>query len=342
MARSTHTCSRPRRINIQAVAREAGVSVATISRAFMSPDRLAPATLAKVRETVKRLGYTPNAQARNLRLATTRLIIALVPDITNPFFSQVIQGIERVAHENGYSVLLGDTQDDRQREQAYAQMVTARQADGLITLAPRLPRLGIEGRLPIVNACEYVTDESISSVRIDNVAAAISAIQYLLALGHRDIAFIGGQPDSPISKDRESGYRTTMQAAGLAHDSHIISQGGFSVETGARSAERLLASRKRPTAIFCASDEMAIGAISVIRANGLKVPDDISVVGFDDIHLARYYDPPLTTVAQPMGEIGEEATKLLLDILSDASTPTVKRILPTDLVIRRSTAAPSR
>ena len=338
--RSAKTPTRNRRVNIKEVAREAGVSVATISRALQSPERVAAKTLDRVHAAIQRLSYIPNAQARNLRTARTRLIVAMVPDIANPFFSEIIRGIEQVAHRNGYSVLLGDTQYDLQRELAYAQLIPARQVDGLVTLMPHIPRIKVDGQLPIVNACEYVDDKDITTVSIDNVASAKTAVEYLLALGHRDIAFIMGREDSPLSRDRERGYRAALAEAKVKLNPNLVSRGDFSAESGIHATELLFAKGEKFTAIFSSNDEMALGAINAIRARGLRVPEDISVVGFDDIPLARYFDPPLTTIAQPTMQIGQEAMKLLLEILSGSAPPPRKCVLPAHLVVRKSALGP--
>ena len=338
--RASKAAAGPRRYNIQEVARVADVSVATVSRALQLPDLVAPETRQRVRDAVERLGYTPNAQARVLRTARTRVIVAVVPDISNPFFAEVIRGIEAVAHENRYSVLLGDTQHNRAREQAYADLLAAQQADGLITLLPHIPRVSPSSPAPIVNACEYVTDPSINSVYVDNVAAARDATNYLLMLGHRHIAVVNGPMHSPISVDRDSGYEQALAAFGLKRDPKLVGSGDFSVESGMRALESLFARGQRFTAAFCSNDEMAIGAIRSIKAHGLRVPQDISVVGFDDIRFARHYDPPLTTIAQPKEELGREAMSMLIELMSHADIAPRKRILPTQLVVRGSTARP--
>jgi LacI family transcriptional regulator, repressor for deo operon, udp, cdd, tsx, nupC, and nupG len=327
-----------RSYNIREVAQAAKVSVATVSRTLQMPDLVAPQTRSRVREAIERLGYTPNAQARMLRTARTHVIVALVPDITNPFFAEVIRGIEQVAHQNGYSVLLGDTQNSRVREKAYADLLATKQADGLITLLPHVPRIALSGPVPIVNACEYVKDKSITSVYVDNVAAAREGVEYLITLGHRDIAFVTGPMDSPISVDRDQGYEAALQFGGLKRDRKLTAIGDFSVESGIRAIDTLLAQGQRFTAVFCSNDEMAIGVIRAIKSSGLKVPEDISVMGFDDIRFARYMDPPLSTVAQPKDELGREAMNMLIEILRGTDVPARKRVLPTQLVIRASTA----
>jgi LacI family transcriptional regulator, repressor for deo operon, udp, cdd, tsx, nupC, and nupG len=340
---SAHTMSpadmSTRRVkDIGAVAAAAKVSVATVSRTLQRPEVVSEGTRRRVYEAIEAIGYTPNAQARNLRTARTRLVIALVPDIANPFFSEVIRGMEQVAHESGYSVLLGDTQSSHAREQAYADMVAARQVDGLITLMRHLPKIQVTGRLPIVNACEYVKNRDITSVRVDNVAAARSAVSHLLTLGHRRIAFVSGPADSPISIDRRHGYEAALKQAGLSPRPSLIAPGDFSMESGVRAIEYFLAQKSKFSAVFCSNDEMAIGAMRALATQGLNVPGDVSVVGFDDIRFARYTSPPLTTIAQPKNELGREAMRMLIELLNDPSTPVLKRVLSADLVVRGSTA----
>ncbi|WP_266171202.1 LacI family DNA-binding transcriptional regulator [Dyella subtropica] len=324
---------------VKEIAAIAKVSVATVSRALQRPEIVSEATRLRIHEVVKRLGYTPNALARNLRTARTRLIVALLPDIANPFFSEVIRGIEQVAYENGYSVLLGETQSSLVREQAYADMVAARQADGIITMSHRVPAIPIDGRLPVVNACEYVKDSEISSVYIDNVAAAGVAVDYLIMLGHRDIAFIAGPPSSPICVDREQGYQLALQRAKIRANPALTTVGDFSIEAGERAIELLLSQGQSFSAVFCSNDEMAIGAMRALSSHGLRVPEDISVVGFDDIRFARYTSPPLTTVAQPKNALGREAMTMMIELLNDPEVPPRKRVLSADLVVRGSTAA---
>jgi LacI family repressor for deo operon, udp, cdd, tsx, nupC, and nupG len=329
---------RPRRSpTIGEVAGAANVSVATVSRALQIPQVVAKTTRQRVYDAIARLGYIPNAQARTLRTARTRLVIALVPDIANPFFSEVIRGMEQVAHQNGYSVLLGDTQDSLAREQAYADMIPARQADGLITLLPRVPHLPAEWRSHLVNACEYVKDKNIASVYVDNVQAANTAVNHLITLGHRDIAFISGPSSRPICADRQRGYSLALREAGLRVSPSLIASGDFSFEAGARGVETLLASKQKFTALFCSNDEMAIAAMATLNSRGMSVPEDVSVVGFDDIRFARYCNPPLTTIAQPKNRLGGESMRMLIEILNGDEVLPRKRVLPTELVIRSST-----
>ncbi|MGC3980453.1 MAG: LacI family DNA-binding transcriptional regulator [Steroidobacteraceae bacterium] len=325
------------KLGIKEVAAETGFSIATVSRALQQPERVTSKTRKVIEDAVRRLGYKPNAQARNLRTAKTKLIIALVPDISNPFYAEVIRGIEQVAHERRYSLLLGDTQHNVAREQAYADILEARQADGLITLIPHIPKIRVDGPLPVVNACECVKDRAINSIGVDNVKGAVMAVDHLVSLGHRRIAFIAGPIDSPLTVDRKHGYDLALKKAGLKIDPDLTMSGNFSIESGLSATEQLIASKLKFSAIFCCNDEMAIGAIGALKAHGLRIPQDVSVIGFDDIRFARYCDPALTTVAQPKLQLGREATGMLLDILVNGHTTVVKKILPTDLIVRDST-----
>jgi LacI family repressor for deo operon, udp, cdd, tsx, nupC, and nupG len=267
------------------------------------------------------------------------VIVALVSDIGNPFFAEVVQGIEQVAFEEGYSILLGDTQLAASREEAYARLISTRQADGLITALPHLPA-GIEAtRIPLVNVGEYIEDPNVTSVFVDNVAAAQTAVDYLISIGHKDIAFLSGPSNTPVCTDREVGYERALASAGIARDPLLTAYGDFSFESGSQGIGSLIATGRKFTAIFCANDEMAIGAIQAIKAYGLRVPEDVSVIGFDDIRFARFTDPPLTTIAQPKNRLGREAMNLLVQILRSGDGAPSKCILPSELIIRSSTCA---
>lgn len=330
---------------IQDVARSAGVSTATVSRVLSAPERVAEATRAKVRAAVARLGYTPNLAAKTLRTLRTEKILVTVPDISNPFFSQVIRGVEEAATAAGYSVLLGDTRHEEAREEQYASMLLRKEADGLIFLGHRLPQTltdmvaAMGARTPIVNGCEFSPGLGVSSAHIDNERAAAEAMEHLYGLGHARVGVITGPLVSPISRDRLAGVRAAAGRRGHGDDL-TVATGDFSIEAGAGQADALLGGPDRPTAIFCFSDEMAMGALDAIRRRGLRCPNDVSLVGFDDIRFAPYLDPPLTTVSQPTDEIGHEVVRLLLDVLSGRAGTTRHVTLPHRLVIRASTAPP--
>lgn len=330
---------------IQDVAKRAGVSTATVSRALSAPDVVAESTRRKVMAAIDHLGYAPNVAAKNLRTLRTQKILVTVPDISNPFFSQVIRGVEEAAHAAGYSVLLGDTRHDSAREERYGRMLWSKEADGLIFLGHRLPDSLAEmveamGALtPIVNGCEFSPDLKVSSAHIDNARAAADAMEHLHRLGHRRVGIVTGPLASPISRDRLAGAR---QAAERQGQTVGVATGDFSIESGLRETLSLLEAAPAPTAIFCFSDEMAMGALEAFRRHGLRCPDDVSLVGFDDIRYAQHLDPPLTTVSQPMERIGHEVVRLLLDVLSGRAQGARHVTLPHRLLLRASTAPPRR
>ena len=333
--------------NIYDVARRAGVSTATVSRVLSRPDVVAPETRRKVLAAVDSLGFTPNVAAKNLRTLRSAKLLVTVPDLSNPFFSLILQGIEDSAQREGYAVLVGDTQHDPEREEKYALMLRRKEADGLIFLGHRLPKEAASlvqsmpsGRAPVVNGCEFTPRLGIPSVHIDNATAASDAMTHLYKLGHRRIGVITGPLVSPLSRDRLAGATARAKKAKAERDV-IVMNGDFSIESGELAGERLLGRDQRPTAIFCFNDEMAMGVIETARRRGLRVPNDLSVVGFDDIRFARIVDPPLTTVAQPTRQIGEGTVRLLLEILRGGEAPE-SLTLPHTLVVRSSTAPPRR
>jgi LacI family repressor for deo operon, udp, cdd, tsx, nupC, and nupG len=336
--------------NIYDVARRAGVSTATVSRVFSHPDVVTPETRRKVMAVVDRLGFTPNAASKQFRTRRTDKIVVTVPDISNPFFSLILQGIEDAAQREGYSVLVGDTQHDPKREERYAQMLKRKEADGLIFLGHRLPdeAAGLIESLaplcpPIVNGCEFSPTLNVPSVHIDNAKGAYDAMDHLYGLGHRRIGVVTGPLISPLSRDRLQGASARAKRQKATRD-FVVMHGDFSIESGAAAAERLLGHDEPPTAIFCFSDEMAMGVLEVARRLGIDVPRLLSVVGFDDIRFAAHTVPPLTTIAQPMRQIGEGTVRLLLRILSNGSHAHAPDsvTLPHKLVVRASTAPPPK
>lgn len=307
------------------------------------PDVVSPDTRRRVLHAVEVLSYSPNSAAKHLRTLRSRKLLVTVPDIANPFFALILQGIEDAAQREGYAVLLGDTQHDEKREERYAQMLARKEADGLIFLGHRLPKTAFDlmqslapACAPVVNGCEFCPRLGIPSVHIDNAAAASEAMDHLYRLGHRRIGIVTGPLVSPLSKDRLEGATARAREAGAEHDLIAI-QGNFSIESGSAAGDRLLERPDPPTAIFCFNDEMAMGVMDAARRHGVRIPDDLSVVGFDDIRFARITSPPLTTIAQPMREIGEGTVRLLLDILDGDTVEPVSITLPHALVVRGST-----
>src|SRR5436305_7315773 len=267
------------------VANRAGVSTAPVSRVLSQHDLVTPETRRKVMQAVELLDYAPNSAAKNLRTLRTGKLLVTVPDISNPFFALILQGIEDAAQREGYAVLLGDTQHDQAREDRYALMLKRKEADGLIVLGHRLPkeaaalvRAMAPRCAPVVNGCEFSPRLGIPSVHIDNAKAAVEAMDYLYRLGHRQIGIITGPLVSPLSRDRLRGA-TSRSKQQRAERDFVVMNGDFSIESGAAAAERLRGRREPPTALLCFNDEMAMGTIETARRRGLRVPLDLSVGG---------------------------------------------------------------
>lgn len=330
--------------NIRDVARLAGVSVATVSRALSTPEKVSKASIAKVQAAIAQVGYRPNMLARNFRSTRSYAVVVLVPDIANPFYSLFIRSLEDRAQQKGYAVLLGDTRGTPEREQEYIRRVETRLADGIIQLRPTSEKNQciIPAEIPCVQACgcEQTTGPSI---RIDNRAAARTMVDYLISLGHRRIGVISGLKDNPHTIDRLEGYKESLQNAGIPFDKELIAEGDYTMWSGLNCAFQFCNMKNRPTAVFCMNDEMAIGAMQTIKSQGIRVPEDMSVTGFDDIAYAKYCDPSLTTISQPAEEMGKLAMDMLLRIIEGDPLSQTECVLSTEFIIRKSTApAPSK
>jgi LacI family repressor for deo operon, udp, cdd, tsx, nupC, and nupG len=327
---------------IKDVAKAAGVSIATVSRVLHNPNRVSATTRDHVLTVVKELDYIPNFAAQSLRRHTSKKILVTVPDISNPFFSNVIRGAEKAAREFGYAIVLGDTRYEIDREEQYADMLLRHEVDGLVFLGHHLPSnlkdlIAKKGPLaPIVNACEYSTDLPVHSVHIDNKAAAALAIQHLYSLGHEQIGIITGPSNNPLTRDRLAGVKKAANEKGL-QTRLTLQKADFTIEAGAQAAQALFLNDNPPSALFCFSDEMAMGALSTLQSLGINCPKAVSVVGFDDIRYASFTHPALTTVSQPMSQIGFEAIRLLLGTLDGTHADQRFITLPHDLIIRKST-----
>ncbi|BBU41331.1 MULTISPECIES: LacI family DNA-binding transcriptional regulator [Aeribacillus] len=326
-------------VRISDVAKMANVSTATVSRVLSNSGNVKKETAEKVLEAIKKLNYQPNLLARQLRRLETKTVLVVVPDITNTFFSKILRGIEQVAIENDYEVLLGDTGNSLEREKGYLDILRQKKADGMILLTARLESHLLEEishEFPVVLACEYLEGSDIPTVSIDNISSARKATEYLISLGHKRIGFLSGPMDVILSRDRLKGFKQGMMQHDIAIEPNLIQEGDFSFESGFNLMTKLLALTEPPTAVFASSDEMAIGAIKAIKAKGLKVPDDISIVGFDDIKFASIFEPALTTVSQPMFEIGQKAMELLIKLIQKDKLEKSQYILEDQLVIRET------
>jgi LacI family repressor for deo operon, udp, cdd, tsx, nupC, and nupG len=326
-------------VSIKDVAKKANVSTATVSRVISRPEAVKEKTSMKVMKAIQELNYQPNVLARQLRRLETKTILVIVPDITNTFFSNVLRGIESVAVSNGYKVLLGDAGNDVAREGEFLNVLRQKQADGIVMLTARIETCVIEEfalDYPLVLACEYIEGSTIPTVSIDNISGARKATEYLISLGHKKIGIITGPLNVVLGRDRLKGFTQAMARHDLPVEPFLVQEGNFTYDSGYNMMMKFLALSKPPTAVFAANDEMAFGAVKAVKNRGLRVPEDISVIGFDDIEFSAIFDPPLTTISQPTFEIGTTAMELLLKLMNADEIRRNQYILEDTLIERQS------
>lgn len=332
-------------MNFSDLARQLNVSTATVSRALSRPEIVAPATRKRVLEFVRRSGYQLNGIARSLRTQSTRTIGIIVSDIRNPFFSAIVKSIEDVARTNGYTVLICNADEDGRNEEVALQLFIERQVSGVIHCSaganPDLLRVLLKKSIPLVDLDRQSGLENVDTVILDNQRGAAIATQHLVELGHKRVAMISGPRHLSNARKRLDAFRKTLRTAGLTIPEAYVEFGDFREQSGRTAAERLLSLQTPPSAVFVANNEMMAGALSAIRQRKVKVPRDLSLVGFDDARWAQYCDPPLTVVSQPTEAMGQKAAELLLGRLRGEKRANIVVFTP-DLIVRRSTAAPKR
>src|SRR5512133_4205944 len=331
-------------VSIKDIARAAQVSHSTVSRALRDSPLVNPETRALIHKIAAEKGYTVSAVARSLVTRRTNTIGVVVTSIADPFVGQVVGGIEEFALAHGYSVILATCHADPDREQRAVRSFHERRVDGILVTASRVGALYMpmleEMKVPIVLINNQHPGEFGYHVSIDNPAGARAATAHLIELGHRRIAYIGDRFGLHSDEERCAGYRTTLERSGIAFDAELVVNGDGGPENGAQAMRTLLDLTDPPTGVFCYNDMAAYGAMRAARERGLRVPEDISIAGFDDLFLSSYTDPPLTTVRQPMQEMGRDAADILLDLLAGGKPTSV--IKPGTLVPRQSTAARRR
>jgi LacI family transcriptional regulator len=326
-----------RRITITDVAEEAGVSIATVSKVINDRYGVAPATSSRVREVIDRMGYTSSLGAASLRNRTTNVLAVLVTEI-EPFSAELLKGVSRELHDTDYELLIyvgGKHRSDPGWEPRYVSRLSGTLADGVILVTPSTGN--VRAAVPVVAVDPHDGVTVAPCITSDNLSGGIAATDHLLRLGHRRIAFLGGRPDLQSSTLRERGFRTAMGAAGIPIDESLVLIGGYRAESSVRPAHEMLERDQPPTAVFAANDQSAIEVMHVAAELGIPVPDRLSVVGFDDTPDAAQTSPPLTTIAQPIQEMGAQAARVLIGMINGTEPP--ERVtLPTVLVERKSTA----
>ena len=317
--------ARRQAVHIAEVARLAGVSTATVSRTLSKPARVNAATRERVLEVVRQTGYTPNSAGRSLRAARSMMVLVVIPTFITPFFSELLLGIDQALSARGYSFLIGNLHDARHKEAHLVEVVQSGQVDGVILLngqmlqGPMRRSLADTG-VPTV-AVSVPAAHGVPAVLVQDREAAAMLAEHLLALGHRRIGYVTGPAGNHNEIERWAGFRDTLLAAGLAETDITRYPGNFHVASGFAAGRKFLADPVRPTAVFAASDMMAIGFMRAVHASGLRVPQDVSVVGFDGIEFADFCEPPLTTVRQPREAMGREAAELLVRLIRGEAAP---------------------
>lgn len=325
------------------IARTLKIAESTVSRALNNQPSVKVETREAVVRMARALNYRPNAVARGLAIRKTNVVGLVISDIANPFFSEVVKGVEGVALKHGYSVILGSTSSDPKRELQYLDVLIQRQVDGIIYMSGRLPAECVEslrnsGR-PVVAIARDGARHGIPSVRINNREEARKVTNYLISLGHVRIGFISGPVnDQESGLSRYDGYRQALEENAIVLAAELVQEGDFTLDTGYRSMQKLLSLSEhiRPTAVFAANDLMAVGAIKAISAAHLRVPQDVAVVGFDNTVVASISEPPLTTMAQPLSQIGREAMMMLKKLIDGEKPSEIEIMLECHLVVRGS------
>ena len=328
---------------IKDVAAKAGVSVATVSRVLNGTAHIREETRRQVEQAIRELRYNPNLLGRNLRRMETKKIMVILSTISNSFYSRVVRGIEDCAREKGYSVMICTTQDRHEYLLRHMEMLQNRTVDGAILMSCDLESEELERfnrEYPLVCACEPVPENSTAAcVTIDNVQASYDAVSYLIRSQKKRIALFKAGNNSRSSILREQGYRKALRDNGLPVDESMVLQEGYTYKAGIRAAKKLLELPSLPDAVFAVADSVAIGTISELTRHGVRVPEDLSVIGFDNTAISEIFLPPLTTVEQPQYEIGRKAMEILIHKINgncgDASCYLPHRLVLRDSVIKK-------
>jgi len=328
---------------IRDVAKEAGVSIATVSRVINRIGHpVSESTRARVLAAVQALDFHPSAVAKSLSKRTAETIGVVIPDISNPYYAEIVRGIQDGAEAAGYTAILRNTDRSQRKVVEAVGLFREKMADGIILVGGELPDADLQaalGKMPIPGIVVGRQHIDLPSVQIDNVAAAADAVRHLASLGRTRIAFLSGPKGSHTMEDRFSGFLRGLELNEREYDDRFVSWGAPTVDDGFQRAETMLSDVKnRPDALFAANDQLAMGAIRAVEVSGIHVPKDVAVVGFDNTRLAAYYSPSLTTIDVPRYQIGELAIRLLLDSMAGREVPRISW-LATRLVVRGSTGA---
>ena len=334
----------PLKRTIHDVARRARVSTSTVSRTINSPSLVDAETAQRVWKAIRELEYFPNTQARSLVSGRSRIFGLIVSDITNPFFPELVQGFEDIAAQHGYDILVSSTNYDSARMTVCVRRMLERKVDGVAIMTSEMDDHLIaqlaHGKVPMVFLDTGPHGDHIHNIAVDYTMGINEAVKHLVALGHRRIGFVSGPLGLKSAQVRRSAFLHALERYGIREDEALVQEGNHKVDGGLDAMARMIAQTTVPTAVLASNDLTAIGMLSALRRAGLEVPRDISVVGFDDIWLARFTEPPLTTVRLSQNEIAEKAFRALLaDLGAPAAKPDLT--IETHLVVRHTTGVPA-
>ncbi|QJW46029.1 LacI family DNA-binding transcriptional regulator [bacterium BFN5] len=335
-----HSNHRIKRITIKDVAQAAGVSIATVSRILNGQSGVSPALIAQVQLAVAELDYQPNAVARALKVQESRSLGLIIPDIENPFFPALVRGVEDYAQEKGYALILCNTDGHSEEEAKYIKFLLSKQVDGILCVANLsfaehgewLKQVSV----PIVLVDRRIPGAPFSTVLVDNMLGAAMAVEHLIQQGRKHIAMIGGKIQSPTNLERTDGYRQALMLHGLPYLNELVINADFTFEGGFAAGKALIAGGKHFDAVFAANDMMAIGVIECLAQHHVQVPEDVAVVGFDNIRMAGWYKPALSTISQPVYEMGQIAAKMVLEQMLDGTVAAQTVMLTPELIVRQS------
>jgi len=334
-----------KRYNIKEVAILAGVSVATVSNVISGIKYVSPELKEKVSKVIKQLDYRPSKIARGLKMKKTFQIGVLVTDITNPFFAEVVRGIESIVLKEGYQMFLCNTDGNIQREEEILRVFLEPCVDGIINVAPRMDERSLRNFLDIptviVDRPISVDNQQVGNIYADNISCSAQLAKYFIKKGHKTFACIAGPKHVPNVQKRIYGFRKELENAGVSKENILFLYGEFKHEDGYKLMNKLLNCKLKPTCVFLCSDIMAWGALEAIKKRGLKIPEDVAIAGFDNNYFSKLLNPPLTTIHQPKFKLGGGAAKILIDIINNKYSGKYKRarevVLDSKLIIREST-----
>jgi LacI family transcriptional regulator len=329
-------------VTLRDVALHVGVSVTTVSNVVRNWPHVSHSTRQKVESAIRELGYRPHSLAQGLRTGQTRAIAFVVPDLSNPYFAAIVSQAETVAYTHGYTILVFNSHEDSQHEATCIQLATQRWADGLLiaSTVQGAPAILDKLTIPVVAIDRVPEGYTGPFCSPDHYRVGQLATHHLLALGHERIAHLGGPATAPSAQARQQGYSHALAQHGITYRRMSAASSAWGCEDGYRAMSALLDTEAPPTAVFASNDRMAIGALHALDARGLRVPEDVSIVGVDDIEVMRYLNPPLTTVSQPLEAMAEHGIELLLRIVHGDALDQQHLLLEPELIVRQSTAPP--